>query len=160
MRHIVSNLRPDAALDGVAPLSTQVARSVAQPRFAAVVLLAFAGLALLLAAVGLYGVLSYTVASRRREIGIRSALGASRAALMSMVLREGVMVAIFGLVVGLAGAAALTRLMQSMLVGIEPLDPLSFALAGSMLAIVSLVTCALPARAAAATDPAIMLRSD
>jgi putative ABC transport system permease protein len=160
LRRIVRELRSDAALDRVVPLADEVANSVAQPRLAASVLVSFAGLALLLAAVGLYGVLSYTVARRRREIGVRSALGATRLNLVTLVIREGMTVAIVGLVIGLAGAAALTRLMRAVLFGIEPLDPISFAVAPTALVLVALVACAIPARRAAKTDPAIALRQE
>jgi putative ABC transport system permease protein len=160
LRRIVAELRSDAALDGVAPLTAQVADSVAQPRFTAAVLLAFAVLALLLAAVGMYGVLSYTVACRRREMGVRTALGASPTAIVWMVMREGMVVAMLGVAVGVATAAALTRLMQALLVGIEPLDPTSFLAAAGTVLVASLVSCGLPARSAAATDPAMTLRSD
>jgi FtsX-like permease family len=153
LRQLVSKLRPDAPIDNVVPLADQVSDSVAQPRFAATVLGAFAGLALLLAAVGLYGVLSYMVVRRRREIGVRSALGASRGRLVRMVLREGLSVAVVGLIIGMASAAALTRLMQTLLVGIQPLDPISFAAAPMTLVVVALISCAIPARRAAATEP-------
>ncbi len=160
VRRVVSELWPDAAVDNVRPLAEQLSQSVAQPRFAATVLGAFAGLALLLAAVGLYGVLSYTVARRQREIGVRSALGASRRRLVGMVLREGLSVAVVGLVVGMASAAALTRLMQTLLVEIQPLDPVSFAAAPMTLLVVALISSAIPARRAAATDPALALRQE
>jgi putative ABC transport system permease protein len=160
LRRIAMELRRDAAVDGVAPLSDQVSRSVAQPRFATGVLLAFALLALLLAAVGLYGVLSYTVARRRREIGVRSALGASRSAIVRLILREGMTIALLGLLIGVAIAAALTRLLRTLLVGVEPLDPASFLFAAATVLAVSLITCGLPARIAARTDPAIALRME
>jgi len=160
VRRITRELRRDAAIERAEPLASQVAESVAQPRFAAAVLLSFAGLALMLAAVGLYGVLSYTVARRQREIGVRSALGATRAGIVAMILREGMTVVVFGLGVGLLAAAALTRLMQALLVGIEPLDTLSFVVAPAALVLVALIACAVPARRAAATDPAIALRCE
>jgi predicted permease len=160
LRRITSELRKDAAIDRAEPLANQVADSVAQPRFAAAVLLAFAGLALILAAVGLYGVLSYTVARRQREIGVRSALGATRAGIMTMILREGMTIVVLGLAIGLASAAALTRLMQSLLVGVQPMDTVSFIAAPAALVVVALIACAVPARRAAATDPAIALRCE
>lgn len=160
LRQVIAERRPEAAVDGVAPLSAQVADSVAQPRFTAAVLLAFAVLALVLAAVGMYGVLSYTVARRRREIGVRAALGASRRALVAMVVREAFVVAACGLAGGVAAAAALARVMQSLLIGVQPLDAPSFLIAAATVLAVSLVTCVVPARAAAATDPAIALRAE
>jgi predicted permease len=160
LRRITSELRKDAAVDRAEPLANQVADSVAQPRFAAAVLLAFAALALVLAGVGLYGVLSYTVARRQREIGVRSALGATRTGILAMILCEGMTIVSLGLIIGLASAAALTRLMQSLLVGIEPIDTVSFVAAPAALVVVALVACAVPARRAAATDPAIALRCE
>ena len=142
------------------PLGDQVAASVAEPRFAAAVLLAFAGIALLLAAIGLYGVLSYTVLRRQREIGVRTALGATRIRIVVMVMREGMAVALLGLVVGVVAAAGLTGLMQSLLVGIEPLDPLSFVAAPGALLMVAGAACVFPAVRAAGTDPALALRRD
>jgi predicted permease len=160
VRRIVAEIRSDAAVDRVEPLSAQVADSVAQPRFAAFVLLSFAVLALGLAAIGLYGVLSYMVARRRREIGVRSALGATRANIVALVVREGMTVTVVGLAVGLMLAAALTRLMQAALYGIQPLDPVSFVAAPAALVVVALIACVIPARRAAATDPATALRRE
>jgi putative ABC transport system permease protein len=160
LRRIMTELRRDAAVDRVEPLAAQVSESVAQPRFAAAVLLSFAALALVLAAVGLYGVLSYTVARRRREMGVRSALGATRMGIVTMIVREGMTVVFLGLAVGLLAAAGVTRLMQALLVGVEPIDAVSFAVAPAALLLVALVACAIPARRAAATDPAIALRSE
>ena len=160
VRRIVAELRPDVAIDSVTPLADQVADSVAQPRFAATVLLAFAGIALLLAAVGLYGVLSYTVLRRQRDIGVRTALGATRTRIVAMIVREGMAVALCGLVIGVVAAAGLTGLMRSLLVGIEPLDTVSFAAAPAALVVVALAACALPALRAAGTDPALALRRD
>lgn len=160
VRRIVAEIRGDAAVDRVEPLQAQMADSVAQPRFAASVLLAFAVLALGLAAVGLYGVLSYMVARRQREIGVRGALGATRANIVALVVREGMAVAVAGLAVGLVSAAALTRLMQAALYGVQPLDPVSFVAAPAVLIVVALVACTIPARRAAAIDPAHALRRE
>jgi hypothetical protein len=158
IRQLATSLRSDAAADRVAPLATQLSDSVAQPRFAALVLAAFAALALALAAVGLYGVLAYTVARRRREIGVRSALGASRAQLIAMVMREAIAVVACGLAAGMVLSAALTRLMQALLVGVTPLDPVSFAAAPLALIAVCVIASLIPARRAANTDPALALR--
>jgi putative ABC transport system permease protein len=122
------------------------------------VVVAFASLALALASLGLYSVLSYGVSQRRREIGVRAALGADRRAIVGLVLREGVGVTAIGLAIGLAGAAALTRLMQAALFGVAPLDPASFALAPALLGIVALSAALVPAWRAARIDPAQALR--
>jgi len=123
------------------------------------VLVAFAMLALGLASVGLYGVLSYAVSQRRRELGVRAALGAARRDLVALVVRDGLTVTAVGLALGLAGAAALTRLMQGMLFGVTPLDAVSFLAAPAVLTIVAIAACLLPAARAARIDPAQALRS-
>ena len=157
IRNIVRELAPSAAVETVT-MSQRVAASVDQPRFAMTVLVSFAALALALASVGLYGVLSYAVSQRRRELGLRAALGASRGAIVRQVIREGLSVTVMGLLVGLAGAAAVTRLMNSVLFGVTPLDPLSFAFAPLLLVPIALLACAVPALRAARTDPAQVLR--
>ena len=157
VRNIVRELAPTAAVETVT-LSQRLAESVDEPRFAMVILVTFAALALTLAAVGLYGVLSYGVSQRRREIGLRAALGASRSTILRQVIHDGLRVTAIGLVAGLVTAAATTRLMQSALFGITALDPLSFAVAPVVLIPVAVVACLLPARRAASTDPAIALR--
>jgi predicted permease len=160
LRSIVRDVEPAAVLDGVGPLGARVAESVAQPRFAASVLAAFTALALLLAASGLYGVLSYVVSQRRRELGIRAALGAGRAHLMALVLRHGFVATVVGLLAGLAGAAATTRLMAGLLFGISPLDAVSFAVAPALLTLVALAACLVPAVRASTVDPAEVLRAE
>jgi putative ABC transport system permease protein len=160
VRSLVRELRPDAAIDPVVTMSEKVIASVAQPRFAAMVLGAFALTAITLAAVGLYGMLAYGVARRRRELGVRSALGAPRTALIGMVVREGMAVMLAGAGAGVAAAAALTQLMQSLLFGVEPLDAWSFAAALIVLTGVALAACSIPAARAATVDPAISLRTE
>ena len=116
--------------------------------------------ALALACVGLYGVISYSVSQRRREFGVRAALGAERGALLAMVVREGLAIVAVGIALGLAGAVAVTRLMQSALFGVTPLDPISFAMAPVILLLVATAACLIPARRAANVDPAEALRSE
>jgi len=159
VRAIIHETLPAAAIETV-PLSQRVAASVDQPRFAAAVLVAFALVALVLASVGLYGVLSYGVSQRRRELGVRAALGASPGDLVGIVVREGLALATVGLAAGLGAAAALTRFMQAALFGVEPLDAVSFAAAPLVLLLVAAAACLLPAARAAATDPAEALRSE
>jgi predicted permease len=160
VRRIVSDLRRDAVVEALEPLAAQLATSVAQPRFAAAVLLSFAGIALLLAAIGLYGVLSYSVARRQREIGVRSALGATRGRLVGMIVREGVTLTVIGLALGVLLAAGATRFMQSLLIGIAPLDPWSFGAAALALLLVAVVASAVPARRALGVDPVTALRAE
>jgi len=124
------------------------------------VLAAFALVAVALASVGLYGVLSYGVSQRRRELGVRAALGAAPRHLVALVVREGLGVAVVGLAGGLIAAALGARFMRGALFGVAPLDTLSFAAAPIVLLVVAAVACVLPASRAASTDPAQALRSD
>ncbi|HEY2904670.1 MAG TPA: ABC transporter permease [Vicinamibacterales bacterium] len=159
VRNALLTLAPTASIE-TATLSRLLEQSVDQPRFAMTVLISFAVLALTLAAIGLYGVLSYAVSQRRRELGVRSALGASRSSIVVLVVREGVLLAGSGGAIGLAGAALLTRLMQGALFGVGPLDATSFASAPVILLPIALVACLVPALRAAATDPAEALRHE
>jgi ABC-type antimicrobial peptide transport system permease subunit len=134
------------------------ADSIRRPRLLAQLLGAFAGLALLLAAVGTYGVLSYVVAERRREIGIRMALGASRAAVLRQVMTEGIRLTLFGVGLGLMGAAALSRFMTTLFFGVAPTDPVTLAAVVPTIALVAGIACALPAWRASRLDPALVFR--
>ena len=135
-----------------------VARSIASPRFSLILLGAFAGLALLLAGIGIYGVLSYLVGQRTREIGVRMALGAQRLDVLRMVLGDGARMTMVGAAIGLVAALALTRLMASMLFGVRPTDPVTFAAVAVLLCDIALFACYLPARRAAKVDPMVALR--
>lgn len=148
----------DAIINRVQPLSDPLAESVAQPRFAAATLVSFALVALTLASVGRFGVLSYAVSRRGRELGVRAALGASRSSLLRLVLREGLAVTTLGVALGMAGAVAVTRLMQGALFGVTPLDPISFALAPLVLLPAACAACLVPAVRAARIGPADALR--
>jgi predicted permease len=132
----------------------------AEPRFATTLLSAFAALALVLAAVGLYGVVAYAVRQRTHEIGVRVALGASAENILGLVLRHGLGLAFGGIAIGLAGAAAVTRLLRSQLYGIQQLDPTTFAAVAVILGLVALLASYLPARAALRVDPVEALRAD
>jgi len=136
------------------------ADSLQRPRFLAVLLVAFGSLALLLAAVGTYGILSYIVTERRREIGIRMALGADRRSVMGMVLRQGLTLTGVGLVAGIAVSFVVNRALGSMLFAIKPNDPLTFAGVASLIALVAAVACLVPARSATLVDPLVVLRQD
>ena len=137
-----------------------VSDSVAQPRFYMVLLSAFAGIALLLAALGIYGVISYSVAQRARELGIRIALGASRERVVRHVLGQGLGLTIAGVAAGLGAAFGLTRLIRTMLFGVAALDPLTFASVAVALIGVAVVASWLPARRAAGVDPVIAMRAE
>jgi putative ABC transport system permease protein len=157
VRATVHEALPTAAIETV-PLSRRVAESVGQPRFATTVLVAFAILALALASVGLYGVLSYSVSQRRRELGVRAALGAAKSDLVRLVVREGLGATIAGLGAGLVAAVLLTRLMRGVLFGVGPLDIFAFAAAPLVLIPIAVAACLLPATRAAQTDPIEALR--
>ncbi|MDQ3171515.1 MAG: ABC transporter permease [Acidobacteriota bacterium] len=134
--------------------------AVARPRFLTTLLAIFAGLALVLAAIGTYGILSYAVTERRQEIGIRLALGASRGSVLSMVLKHGLTLAGIGLLLGLVASAALTRLLQAQLFNVQPTDPLTIAAVTLFITGVALVACLVPARKATMVDPMVVLRRD
>ncbi len=160
LRRLVREIEPRAALDNVDLLENRLSASVAQPRFAALGLAVFAVVALALAATGLYGVLSYSVSQRRREMGIRAALGATRAGLQLLVLREGLTLTVAGLAIGLGAALGVTRLMESLLFGVTPLDAVAFTAAPLALLVVAAAACLIPSERAAAADPAEALRSE
>ncbi len=132
--------------------------SVSSPRFQSILLLAFAGLALALALIGVYGVVSYSVSERTNELGIRVALGARSADVVGLVLREALALGAIALGVGLAGSLALTRVLETLLFEITPTDPLTLAAACSVILAVSALAAVLPARRAARIDPVVALR--
>jgi predicted permease len=134
--------------------------AVARPRFLTVLLGVFAGLALVLAAVGTYGILSYLVTERQQEIGIRMALGAARGSVLWMVLRQGLWLAGLGLAAGVAGAVAVGRYLQTLLFGISPTDPLTLGMVTGVILVTAFVACLIPALRATRTDPLTVLRGD
>jgi putative ABC transport system permease protein len=160
VREVVGAVHPGTRVEQIASLESLVSGSTAQPRFTTRLVMSFALLALLLAAVGIYGTLSYVVASRTREIGIRMALGASRGAIMTDVARYGVIPALAGSVVGLAAAFVLVRAFRALVFGIEPVDPLSFAGGAIALLLVAHVAALAPALRASRVDPSVALRTE
>ena len=134
------------------------AESIRQPRLLAQLLAAFASLALLLAAIGIYGVLSYMVAERRREIGIRMALGAGRTTVLAKILKQGFVLTIVGTVAGIVGALGLNQLIASLLFGVRPTDTGTFVLVIMTILLVAAVACGVPAWRAARVDPLVALR--
>jgi putative ABC transport system permease protein len=160
VREIVRSIDPNLPVSEIRTLDDVASGAVARPRLYLLLLGVFAALALLLAAIGLYGVIAYSVAQRRAEIGVRVALGATGPAVQRLVVGEGMRLAALGLAVGLAGALLLTRLMRSLLFGVAPTDPLTLAATAALLAAVALAASWLPARRAAGTDPMIALRAE
>lgn len=140
------------------PMTQIVSGSIAAQRFTMILLGTFAALALLLSAVGIYGVISYLAAQRTHEIGIRMALGAQPSSISRMILMEGMKFALIGVAVGLAAALALTRLMSQMIFGVGAFDPLTFAGVSLLLIVIAMAACYIPARRAMHTDPMIALR--
>jgi putative ABC transport system permease protein len=158
VRQAVRAVDVNAGVDAIAPMEQMVANSVARQRFYAVMLGVFAGAAGLLAAIGIYGVLAYAVMQRTQEIGIRMALGAERRQVLFLVLRSGVVLAGIGITVGLVGAFAGARYLQSMLFGVQPRDPATFIVVAIAFALVAVIASYLPARRATRVDPMIALR--
>jgi putative ABC transport system permease protein len=160
IRAAIREIEPARAVYAARPLEEFLAESIAQPRLIAILLSLFAWTTLLLAALGLHGVLSQMVASRRREIGLRMALGARPAQILGSVIGQAAVMTALGIAVGVAGAAALAELTASLVFGITPRDPPTFALAPIVLAIVAAIASIAPARRAAAVDPMSALRED
>jgi predicted permease len=158
VRETVWAMDKDQAIGDIKTMEHVIAESVAPQKFNAGLLGGFAALALLLAAIGIYGVLAYSVSQRTREMGLRMALGAQRADILRLVIRQGTGLAIIGIVFGLGGAFALTRVMRTLLFEVEPGDPLTFVTVSLLLMAVALLACWVPARRAARVDPMEALR--
>jgi putative ABC transport system permease protein len=159
VRRAIWSVDKDQPIVRVATMRELVARSAAERRFALVVFEAFALVALALAATGIYGMLASSVAERTREIGVRAALGASRRDILTLVVRQGMTLTAAGVVIGLAGAAAASRVIVTLLFGVSPLDPLTYLSVVGVLLGVSAIACWLPAWRAARVDPVITLRA-
>jgi putative ABC transport system permease protein len=158
IREAVHSLNKDVPLSEVQTMGHVVAEATGESRFYVVLLGAFAVVALVLAGIGIYGVMSYTVARRTREIGIRMALGAQRRDMLALILFHGMLPAIAGVFVGLVGALALTHLMASLLYGIQASDPVTFTVVVLILIAVAVAACYLPGRRAAIVNPVVALR--
>ena len=158
LRREVRQLDPHMPVATAAPLGDRLSLALLPARIAASVLGTFALLGLLLAAIGIYGVISYNVSRRTHEMGIRMALGARRADLLSLIIGQGMKPVLAGMVIGLPAGFALTRLMKSVLFGVSATDPLTYGAVAALLAAVALLACYLPARRAARVDPMVALR--
>ncbi len=160
IRRIVRDVAPDLPEPRFRTMRQVISGSVSERNFSTLLVAAFGGIALLLACLGVYGVVSYSVAQRRNEMGIRLALGARPGQVRGLVLRQGMLPVVFGVVAGLLGAAAVARTLKSMLYQVESLDPATFVAVPAVLLPVALAACYFPARRTARVDPVIALRCD
>jgi len=158
VREQVFAMDKDMPIFNISTMDARLSQSVTQPRLNLTLLVVFALLALLLAAVGVYGVMAFAVTQRTREIGIRMALGAQRGNILRQLLLDGGRQFVLGLCLGLAASLALARLMASLLFGVKPADPLTFAVVAAVLSAVALLACYIPARRAMRVDPMVALR--
>jgi putative ABC transport system permease protein len=160
IRHEVQQVDRDQPLTDFRTMEQIKTESVANNRLRTTLLGVFAGIALLLAAIGIYGVISYSVAQRTHEMGVRLALGASRGNILGLIIRNGMLLSGLGLAIGLAGAFGLTRLLTTLLFGVTPTDPVTMAGMAALLVTVALVACYFPARRATVVDPLVALREE
>jgi predicted permease len=160
IRQAVAAVDPGLPIVQMRMMDDVVGASLVRQRFLSLLLSIFAGVALLLAAIGTYGVLSYMVSERQREIGIRMALGAGNGQVVGLVLRQGVTIAGIGIVVGVAGALALSRLTQSLLFGVDPADPATFGIVIAVIVVVATAACLIPMHRATRVDPLTAIRAD
>jgi predicted permease len=159
LERAVRAVNPSVPIVGLREMDAVFDESIGRPRLLAQLLGAFAGLALLLAVLGTYGVLSFMVAERRREIGIRVAIGATRGSIIALVTKQGLVIVSIGLAAGFAGALGLNRLIASLLFGVEPTDLRTLAAVTATIAIVAALACGLPAWRASRVDPNVVLRA-
>jgi putative ABC transport system permease protein len=160
IRKLVSGIDQNVAEHQVETLEQELSDSIAPRRFNMLLLTSFATIALLLAVVGIYGVIAYAVAQRSHEIGIRMAIGARRTQILGMVIRQGMVIVMTGVVLGVLASLALGRVMISLLYGVKPNDPAIFVAVAAALSLVALLACWVPAVKAARLDPMIALRYD
>jgi putative ABC transport system permease protein len=160
VRSEVQSVDPSVPVFGVRTMDALMTDYLAQRRFALELLGTFAGVALLLASIGIYGVMAYTFSRRINEIGIRMAMGAQRHDILKIAVGEGLLIVVFGLAAGLLGSLVLTRFLQTMLFNVKPGDPATFLAISLLLALVTLLACFVPARRASRVDPLIALRHE
>jgi putative ABC transport system permease protein len=158
LRNSLQKMNPDNVVYGAQTMDDIIAQSLATRRFSMMILAIFAALALLLAAIGIYGVISYVAGQRTHEIGVRMALGAQQHEILQLILGQAARMALIGVAIGLGAAFALTRLMSSLLYGVKATDPLTFAAVAVLLILVALAACYIPARRAMKVDPMVALR--
>jgi putative ABC transport system permease protein len=156
----IHSIDKDLPVSSIRSMDQLLGNSLAARRLTLVLIGSFAALALLLAAIGVYGVISYSVRHRTHEIGVRMALGAQRRDVLKLILAQGARLALLGVVIGLGAALALTRWLESLLFEVRPTDPLTFTVTAAVLVLVALFACYLPARRATKVDPMIALRCE
>jgi putative ABC transport system permease protein len=160
LRNVVNTIDPELPLSDIGTMDLFARNSIARERLSASLMGALAVLALALAVLGIYGIMSYSVALRRQEMGVRLALGAAPRDLYRLVLGRGVTLTLIGLLTGIAGALAASKALQSLLYETSTFDPMAFGGMATILALSAVVACLLPARRAAAADPLLALRSE
>ncbi len=160
MRSLIGRVDSNVGIDAMLPMDQLVASSLTRQRFYATVMGVFAAIAVLLSAVGIYGVLAYAVGQRTREFGVRTALGARSRDVLALVLRQGLRLTSIGIGIGLAGAMALTRYVEGMLYDVTPLDPLTYVAVVALFAAVTSIASYVPARRATRIDPLTALRNE
>jgi putative ABC transport system permease protein len=158
LRARLENFDPDMDIGRIRTMEQHIDRQLVNPRFNMTIVVIFAIVALVTAAVGIYGVLSYAVTRRTQEIGVRLALGAIRRDIFRLIFRQALSLTLAGLAIGLAGALFATRFLSSLLVGVQPHDPVTFLAMGAFFLAVALLACYVPARRATAVDPLVVLR--
>ena len=160
LRGVVKELDPNQPLVKIRTMDQAVDESIAQPRFRTVLLAIFAAVALVLAAVGIFSVMAYSVAQRRRELGVRIALGASRTQILQLILGYGLKLTVFGLLLGLGATLALTRYLSTMLFAIHAHDPVTLVAVSALLLAIAMAACGVPAWRATRVDPIVALRNE
>jgi len=160
VQNAVWSVDRNVALGNVRTMEDTIARTLLKRKFTMTLLTIFAGIAIALASIGLYGVMSYSVSQRTREMGIRMALGAQRRDVLQLVIRRGMLLTMVGVGLGLAGSFGLTRLISSLLFGVSATDIGTFGAVSSLLFVIALLACWLPARRASRVDPIVALRTE
>lgn len=158
VRAVVTNLDPNLPIGDIRTFEQVVSRSVSSQRMNSVVLMTFSGFALLLASLGIYGVLSYTVSRRTSEIGLRMALGASESGILRMTVGQGLVPTLVGIAMGGVLAGRLSHYLKSLLFGVQPFDLFTYAAVSALLLVIAALACLVPGRRAMRTDPAMALR--
>jgi putative ABC transport system permease protein len=160
LRQAVRSVDPDMPVSGIGTMAGFVAESIEEPRFLALLVGLFAGLALVLAAIGIYGVLAYAVSQRTSEIGVRMALGAGRADVFSLIVKDGLTLTLIGAVLGVVASLLVAPMLSTLLFGVQPMDPLTFVIVVAMILAVAACASIIPARRGMRVDPLAALRTE